>query len=74
MVPMNCFEGRNGDTEVENGRTCGHGGRGSEWDELGTHNQHICTITYRMEGWAEDAGQHREPSLAPCDDPEGCNG
>ena len=33
MVPTNCFEGRNGDTEVENGWTCGHSGRGREWDE-----------------------------------------
>ena len=51
MVPMNCFEERNGDTEVENRWTCGHSRRGSEWDEWRKYNQHIYTITYKMKSW-----------------------
>ena len=74
MVPMNCLEGRTGDTEVENGWTCGHSWRGSEWDEWRKYNRHIYTITCRMESWGEVAMQHREPSLVPCEDLQGCSG
>ena len=74
MVLMNCFEGRSGDTEVENRWTCGHSRRVSEWDEWRKYNQHIYTITCKMKSWWEVAMQHRESSLALCDDLEGCNG
>ena len=34
----------------------------------------IYTIRCRMDSWREVAVQHREPSLALCDDLEGWNG
>ena len=62
------MQGRNRDTDVENGHVDTGGWGKGRVDEVGDEDGHIYTTTRKIDSWWEPAIKHRKLSSVLCDD------